>query len=332
MVTLRGGSPPGLSNHPPRLPLALPLTRSLAGSSQRSSLLAHLSSTPAPAYAARGGRDRADPLLLHRDAHPTPRAGTCLSRHKSGKLRCRGRPPPPGAEAAPPADPRSRSRRSGGSGGGSGAAPRAGPAPPAARGAGRDPPSRSRCRLRRRGALRSPSGTRSTGRRAALGRGVGTGTPPLTPPGGALPGRHRTPLVTQSRPCSAPSHWLGVSAGVHSPQAHLHPPGDGSYSPKTTLKGHRSPLRRSRTGVTILGGHKLLGTQHLATSQRQQVSGGTHTRWTHCTAHSRGEHAGACLHTSGKEATTLCPRTAYTDPKALKGRHFSRMHKTLHLG
>lgn len=126
MVTLRGSSPPGLSNHPARLPLALSLARSLAGSSQRSSLLAHLSSTPAPAYAARG--DRADPLLLHRDAHPTPHAGTCLSRHKSGKLRCRGKPPPRRAGAAPPADP--RSRRAGGSGGGSGAAPRAGPARP----------------------------------------------------------------------------------------------------------------------------------------------------------------------------------------------------------
>lgn len=58
MVTSRGGCPPALSHHPP--PLALPLTRSLTGSSQRSSLFAHLSSTPTPAHAARGGHDRAE--------------------------------------------------------------------------------------------------------------------------------------------------------------------------------------------------------------------------------------------------------------------------------
>lgn len=124
MVTLRGGSPPSLSNHPPPPPpppLALPLALSLAGSSQRSSLLAHLSSTPAPAHAARGGRDRAGPLLLRRRC--PPRAGTCLSLSLSARSRGnfgversrprRGQGPPvpePGAQVAAPARPRGLAR------------------------------------------------------------------------------------------------------------------------------------------------------------------------------------------------------------------------------
>lgn len=81
MVTSRGGCPPALSHHPP--PLALPLTRSLTGSSQRSSLFAHLSSTPTPAHAARGGHDRAErssprsPSSYSGAAVPPPPCGTC---------------------------------------------------------------------------------------------------------------------------------------------------------------------------------------------------------------------------------------------------------------
>lgn len=58
----------------------------------------------------------------------------------------------------------------------------------------------------------------------------------LRPPGEALPRRHHTPPFTQSRPPSAPAHRLGASPGVHSPQTHLHPPGDGSHRPKVTPK------------------------------------------------------------------------------------------------
>lgn len=117
MVTLRGGSPAGLSNHPPALPLALPLARSFAGSSLRSSLLAHLSSTPAPI------RSSSAAMLLP----PRAAAGPASLFAQAGQTWAR-------REGAPPAPCSPQS------GGGPGAAPRAGPAHRAP-GAGWAPPA-----------------------------------------------------------------------------------------------------------------------------------------------------------------------------------------------
>lgn len=112
MVTLRGGCSPALSHHPP--PLALSLTRSLTGSSQRSSLFAHLSSTPAPAHAARGGRDRAErssPPSSYSGAAVPPHAGPARGSCGAALHRSETEPQTPALRAARGAQPQRQSEQ-----------------------------------------------------------------------------------------------------------------------------------------------------------------------------------------------------------------------------
>lgn len=163
MVTLRGGSPPGLSNHPPPLPLALPLDRSLAGSPRRSSPLAHLSTTPAPAHAARGGRGRANPLLCRCDGPRPPRWDLPLPAQVGKTSLCTETAPAEGngrSARRSPSTPRRGLRWR----------LRHGPTRRAASGAGRDPLNRRR---RRRGAPRSLLRSGSAGRARRAGSGAG---------------------------------------------------------------------------------------------------------------------------------------------------------------
>lgn len=150
---------------------------------------------------------RADPLLLRRDASPTPRrGGTCLSlctsRGNFGAegIRPRGgqgppRPlPGPRSQVAAPARPRGLAR------------------PTALR--GQDGPG-----SRRRGPEQSlPRGAAPRDRRALLGTGVAAGTPPPATPGQALPGRHHGTFQADTV-VPPPARWLGARPGLCSPQA-----------------------------------------------------------------------------------------------------------------
>lgn len=230
MVTLRGGSPPDLSKHPPALPLALPLARSLAGSPQRSSLLAHLSSTPAPI------RSSSAAMLL-----PPRRGGTCLSLCTSrGNFGVREAAPAEG-RGRPARSPRPAVRWR----------PRRGPA-------GWPGPPRSGAGRARRAAAtgaKHPSRSCSWDRRAALGRGMPT--PARERRSRAAPhGTFQADTAVQ-RPGSLFGGW---ARGVQSPGT---PQEMTAASPKPKAMGslrEDSVLGALPLPLTAPGGSRALGT------------------------------------------------------------------------